>query len=383
MKLWKKLTALALAAVLTAGCLTACGSKKDDPENTAAGDSQTSDVILQTAGIPRDQVVMNVDGQDISAEEYLYWVSYCADTLVNYYYGSPEAMDWSDGTITEYLTTNAMDAMSLYHQARIYARELGIELSDQEKQYMDEDIQNTIDSIGGEELAAQRLSLSGLTMEGFRSVVEGFYIYSALQDRLYGETGTTPVTAGDIDAYIADNGIYRAKHILLLTKDMATGEALDEAAIAEKKATADDLLAQLRASATPLTLFDELMNQYSEDSGLATNPDGYTTQPGAMVPEFEDTAMALNIGEISEVVESTYGYHIILRLAVDTEQYRDTVAASKLDEVLYGRVDNQTVEYTDAYDQLNLESFYNKLGLYRTAVNSKLNDNTASSESGN
>ena len=38
---------------------------------------------------------------------------------------------------------------------------------------------------------------------------------------------------------------------------------------------------------------------------------------------------------------------------------------------------------TDAYDQLKLESFYNKLGLYRTAVNSKLNDNTASSESGN
>lgn len=380
MKLWKKLTALALAAVFTAGCLTACGAKNDEPDNTA--DSQTSDVILQTAGIPRDTVLMTVDGQEITAEEYLYWAAYSADTLVNYYFGSPEAMDWSDGTVQEYVEANALDALSLYRQAQLYAQENNISLNEEETQNLEEDIQTTIESIGGEELADQRLSLSCLTRDSFRSTVERFYIYSALLDRLYGENGTQPLTADEIDAYIADNGIYRAKHILLLTKDMTTNEPLDEAVIADKKATADDLLAQLRASTTPLTLFDELMNQYSEDTGLATNPDGYTTQPGAMVSEFEDTALALEIGEISEVVESTYGYHIILRLAVDTDQYREQAASAKLNELLYARVDAQNVEYTDAFDALKLESFYNKLGLYRTAINGAGDDGASASPSG-
>lgn len=140
------------------------------------------------------------------------------------------------------------------------------------------------------------------------------------------ESGTTPVTSQDIQDYIEANSIYRAKHILLLTKDMTTNQPLDEAVIAEKKATADDLLAQLRASSAPLELFDQLMNEYSEDTGLATNPDGYTTQPGAMVSEFEDTALALEVGEISDVVESVYGYHIILRLAVNEGDFRDMTA---------------------------------------------------------
>ena len=36
-----------------------------------------------------------------------------------------------------------------------------------------------------------------------------------------------------------------------------------------------------------------------------------------MVPAFEETALSLEFGEISDVVESSYGYHIILRGEVE------------------------------------------------------------------
>lgn len=56
------------------------------------------------------------------------------------------------------------------------------------------------------------------------------------------------------------------------------------------------------------------MNANSEDTGLAANPDGYAFTTGEMVQEFEDATRALEPGQISGLVESSYGYHIILRL---------------------------------------------------------------------
>lgn len=359
MHIWKKITALALAGVLTAACLAGCGA------DTAPGENATGDIIQQTAGVPADTVVMTIDGQEITAETYLYWVAYSADYLVNYYYGTT-GLDWSDESLPDYLATNALDAISLYTQAALYAGEEGITLNETEQANLEEDIQATMDQVGGEEAYTQRLKQSAITPEGFRSLLGQFYLYSALLDRLYGPEGAQPVTDEEIQSYIDENGIYRAKHILLLTKDMTTGQALDEETVAQKKAQIDDMLSQLRESTAPQTLFDELMNEYSEDTGLATNPDGYTTQTGAMVSAFEDTALSLDIGEISDVVESEYGYHIILRLAVDPDDYWSTVASSKLDDQLYQRMDEQSVEYTDAYSSLDLEAFYTALTAFRT-----------------
>lgn len=62
----------------------------------------------------------------------------------------------------------------------------------------------------------------------------------------------------------------------------------------------------------PQALFDQLMAEYNEDSG---EPDeGYTFGPGEMVDEFYDGTAALEEYEISDLVESQFGYHIIMRL---------------------------------------------------------------------
>lgn len=94
-------------------------------------------------------------------------------------------------------------------------------------------------------------------------------------------------TDADLLSYIQnDRKLYSVKHILLLTQDPETGEPLDEAAAAEKKAQAEDLLRQLRESSDPAALFDQLMNDYSEDTGLATQPGRLqAVEAGQMVPE--------------------------------------------------------------------------------------------------
>ncbi len=140
----------------------------------------------------------------------------------------------------------------------------------------------------------------------------------------------------------------RAKHILLSTVD-EQGQPLASTDITRVKAKADSLYRQLQAGAD----FDTLMQENSEDPGLASNPNGYTFQKGEMVEPFETAAFALSEGEISQPVKSEFGYHIIrleekipyltLDDAQVVEQITETIASQKLEQLLDAEVQKATV----------------------------------------
>ena len=92
--------------------------------------------------------------------------------------------------------------------------------------------------------------------------------------------------------------------------EAAEGEDAEEPLTKEEaKAQADDLKAQLDDGAD----FGELATEHSDDTGsVQQNGDlGYVSE-GQMVEEFETALFDLEPGEISEPVESQFGYHIIL-----------------------------------------------------------------------
>ncbi len=96
----------------------------------------------------------------------------------------------------------------------------------------------------------------------------------------------------------------RASHILI---------AADKSAGADKRAAAktkaEELLAQARANPAQ---FAELARKNSQDTGSAVNGGDLDFFPrGAMVQPFEDSAFSLKPGDISDVVETDFGYHII------------------------------------------------------------------------
>ncbi len=112
----------------------------------------------------------------------------------------------------------------------------------------------------------------------------------------------------------------RASHILIAVKKDAP--AADKAAA---KAKAEGLLAQVRKNPAD---FAKLAKANSQDPGSAEQGGdlGYFGK-GAMLPAFEDAAFKLKQGDISDVVESDYGYHIIQVTGIKP------AAAKSLDEV--------------------------------------------------
>ncbi len=93
----------------------------------------------------------------------------------------------------------------------------------------------------------------------------------------------------------------RVAHILILTQDKTEQQK------AEALRLAEDVLQKARDGED----FAELVRAYSEDPGSKDQGGEYTFPRGQMVPEFEQVAFTLEEGQISDLVETMYGYHII------------------------------------------------------------------------
>ena len=103
----------------------------------------------------------------------------------------------------------------------------------------------------------------------------------------------------------------RASHILINAAKDAPAADRDQA-----KARAQELMAQVRKSPAS---FAEVAKKSSQDSGSApAGGDLNFFGRGAMVKPFEDAVFAMKKGEISDVVESDFGYHIILLTDIKT-----------------------------------------------------------------
>jgi peptidyl-prolyl cis-trans isomerase D len=126
---------------------------------------------------------------------------------------------------------------------------------------------------------------------------------------------TTTVSDQDLQAYYDQHrDEFRApeqvkvSHILIKTPLPAPGEKEDQKAIADARAKAEDVLKQVKAGGD----FAKLAEKYSDDPGSAKAGGelGWIGR-GRTVPEFEKAAFSLGKGQTSDLVKSSYGFHII------------------------------------------------------------------------
>ena len=400
MHLLKRICALALAGVLSLSVLTGCKSNGGTSSSTSASVSGSTsepeivvdldtvdDICLFLSDLEPDEVVATADGIDITAGEMMYWIISCYDTRMMYYYyygqaflPGEEEIYGADVTLAQVVMAEAMQYAMRQRIVEKKALEAGYTVKQEDKDL----VQSTLDSLETEAkaqgvTAELFLKEAGLTEELFIWNCEVDYLYSALEDDLFGDNSANPPTEASILDFKKENGYYKVKHILLATMDLTTGEALDDEAKAKKKTQAEDLLNQLKQSSDPQALFDQLMNEYSEDTGLAVYPDGYEFQTdGTVDPAFEEAALALKDGEISAIVEGSSGYHIILRLPLEVDMTvdKDSYITYMMTEQVNQWIAESGLKTTDTFEKLDLETIYDRMIAYSDAVSERIAANT-------
>lgn len=387
MKFFTRMAALALAGAMSLCLLTGCqqgtpsasGSAPDSvPEVVDV--AAINDICHYLSGLDADEVVAKGSDIKVTAGELMYWLAVSCDSMLNYYYYyyGMDQLPWDttdesgETTLADFMLEDAVKYAAIQRLVSEKGKELGLTPTQENL----DSIQSALDSVQAEAALTGTtmqtyLFQQGLTEELFRWLCEGDYIYEAISQANFGPDSPNPPTEENIRALREEEGEYKVKHILLATLDTTTREPLDEKTAAEKKATAEKLLADLRASADPTALFDEYMNTYSEDPGLATNPDGYLFTANTSVdPAFEEAALALDYGQISDLVEGVSGYHIILRLPLgvdlkeDAQVYTNTMMTQLTEEWL----EQADLKNTKAFDKLDAQVIYERLSAYRDAA---------------
>ncbi len=197
-----------------------------------------------------------------------------------------------------------------------YASDVGIQVSNTERTSLKAQIDVYANNFGGMESFVKKLESFGVTYDFYYWLQETALLRDKLTDIII-----DPVTQEDIEQYYQTNialyarPLVTAKHIFL-NKNDDNGHALPQAMREEKRELIEEILLTMQRGEAN---FDTLMHRYSEDKGLAAYPDGYTFGTGEMVTAFETAAFSLQPGQMSGIVESELGYHILMVTKRETQ----------------------------------------------------------------
>jgi peptidyl-prolyl cis-trans isomerase C len=131
----------------------------------------------------------------------------------------------------------------------------------------------------------------------------------------------------------------KARHILIAPKGSPAAQPGKDLTDEQAKAKAEDLRKQIVAGAN----FDELAKKESDDTGSgARGGDLGSFGRGQMVPEFDQAVFSAKVGEVTPVVKTQFGYHIIKVDAHDNtplEQVRPTIEKNLKQTKLHAALD--------------------------------------------
>lgn len=299
-KLWKRLLVCGLAAIFSMAVLTACKDKEGSTK-----------VVLMT-GFEKDEI-FRIENISCTLPEIMVYLTNTQNQY-EHVYGAEIWNTNLDGiTLEENVKETVLAKIAQIKTMNLLAENYLISLDTKEQELAAEAA-----SVYFSSLTEAEKELMGVSEETICRMYEEY----ALAQKVY------EFLIKDINPEISDDEArtITVEHILIKTyaKD-GTGKRI--AYTEEAKAEAYEWATQILSMAqdTENYVFEDLIREYNEDS-IST----YSFGKGEMDPAFEEAAFNLDTGEISGIVESEFGYHIIKCLNTFNREETD---ANKLEIV--------------------------------------------------
>lgn len=278
-KRWKKTAALLLAVGILTGMVSGCGE----------GGFGTK--VVLTTGFEKDEI-FRIETSSCKLSELMVYLT----TIQNRYESVFGREIWetrADGmTLEENVKNIALAQIAQIKTMNLMAEKYEVKLSDEEEARAENAAKAYYETLGDREI-----ELMGVTEKTIRSL----YKELARAEKMY------QYTIKDINPEISDDEArtITVQHILIKTYALdGTGKKIEYTEEAKKEAykRAVEVMGLAKAGED----FDALIRRYSEDDKAT-----YSFGKGEMDEAFETAAFNLGTEEISDVVETEFGYHII------------------------------------------------------------------------
>lgn len=336
---WVRLIAGALASVVLVGAIALTGGMKQG--------SRTDGLLYQASGLHPDAELLLIDGQTVTAEEYLYWLAYDCEYLSTYV---PD-VDWSaeltEGvTYGDYAKTDTLETVKLYSAVRSWAAEAGVTLTEADQAALDAQRLEYVTYYGSEEAYQQQLEAQGITEEVYDRINETAYLYQRMQSEFCTEGSALYPDGAALAQYAADNGYLTGKVIYVPAGDGAEEEA-------------NGYLTRMRNAADKVAEHAAICQEREVDQ-----QDSITFAAAADDPVSE-AAAALQPNELTDVVAMDEGYYIFLREETDLS----AVLPAYFNTLLQTRRSEAHVVYNEElYAAIDTGAFYEKLTQLRSEM---------------
>ena len=381
----KRAASLVLALALCLGLLAGCQSSElraysDDLESEASNEVSQKDYTACFESYDPEEVMMTINGIDVTWRELFYWYYYDVSALEQY---NGEISDWDDSSsfngeqsYRDYVLNNALEVVKHYCSLETKAEDMGVKLSEEDLAVIKSRWEENVASYGSgdEDAFLDYLESIFLSKELYMYINETSELYNRMKEEVYG-INCEKISEKEILTRAEEMGYMRAKHIFVSISD-AEGNALSEEDKGAKRAGLQAQIDELKAISGIKELesrMDELMAEHSEDPGLQYFPDGYTFREGEMDKVFEDAVKATAApGIYHEIVESSTGYHIVMRLplsasaAVNYLSETESVSLPYLvaEDMFISLADSWAEEtevvYTKAYKKMDIAKVFSK-----------------------
>lgn len=330
---------------------------------TAAHGTRRSGLFYGATGISPDAQLLTVNGTAISAEEYLYWLSYECSYLSQYV----SDIDWnaalsSDTTYGDYAKYDALETVKLYAILRQWAEKNGVTLTSEDQAALDAQKAQYVAYYGSEDAYLNQIKLLGVTEKTFSSINASPYLYQHLYEQFCDSASKLYPGEEALTAFCNNAGYVSFREIFLSTS------GLDDASKAAKLTQAQNIAVQLQSAEDMAAAFESLCT-VSEDTSCTDNPNGMTMLTSKLSEELATALNALGENQASGVVETDEGCYILMRIPL----YADGALSDYFNDQLSTMRTNATVKTSKAYENLDVSTFYPTFVQGQSALQTVLN----------